>query len=94
MKATSRRDYLQKTYFTSSSWGNSEKGQIWDAFCTNCGYHRKYAIRLLKDAPPEKQAGEAFPPKTQDQLRGVGHLDSGSGVGGGGLSLVAAPEVL
>lgn len=53
MKTTSRRDYLQKIYQRYRRAGKDEKQHILDEFCTNCGYHRKYAIRLLNDAPPE-----------------------------------------
>src|SRR5882724_9205398 len=55
MKTTSRRDYLQRIYPRYRDARNSEKGHILDEFCANCGYHRKYAIRLLNGAPPENQ---------------------------------------
>jgi hypothetical protein len=47
MKTTSRRDYLQKIYQRYRRAGKEEKRHILDEFCSNCGYHRKYAIRLL-----------------------------------------------
>ena len=55
MKTTSRRDYLQRIYQRYRDARNREKGRILDEFCANCGYHRKYAIRLLNGAPPESK---------------------------------------
>ena len=52
MKTTSRKDYLQRIYQRYRNAGGSEKRHILDEFCANCGYHRKYAIRLLNGAPP------------------------------------------
>lgn len=51
MKTTSRRDYLQRIYQRYRRAGKSEKRHILDEFCANCGYHRKYAIRLLNGPP-------------------------------------------
>jgi hypothetical protein len=45
----SRREYLEairKRYRTASK---VQKGIILDEFCATCGYHRKHAIRLLRD---------------------------------------------
>jgi len=53
MKTTSRRDYLQKIYQRYRRAGKDQKQHILDEFCTNCGYNRKYAIRLLNGGPPE-----------------------------------------
>lgn len=55
MKTTSRRDYLQKIYQRYRRAGKEEKRRILDEFCSNCGYHRKYAIRLLNGAPPDRK---------------------------------------
>jgi hypothetical protein len=55
MKTSSRRDYLQRIYPRYRDARSSEKGHILDEFCANCGYHRKYAIRLLNGAPPESK---------------------------------------
>jgi hypothetical protein len=55
MKRTSRRDYLQRIYQRYRDARSSAKGHILDEFCANCGYHRKYAIRLLNGAPPESK---------------------------------------
>ena len=55
MKTTSRRDYLQKIYQRYRWAGKDQKQHILDEFCSNCGYNRKYAIRLLNGAPPESK---------------------------------------
>ena len=52
MKRSSRRDYLQKIHARYRQASMPEKERILDEFCTNCGYHRKYAIRLLNGPPP------------------------------------------
>src|ERR1700694_248959 len=52
MKTTSRKDYLQRIYHRYRRAAQSKKGHILDKFCANCGYHRKYAIRLLNGPPP------------------------------------------
>jgi hypothetical protein len=53
MKTTSRKDYLQRIYQRYRRAASSKKRHILDEFCANCGYHRKYAIRLLNGPPPE-----------------------------------------
>ena len=53
MKTTSRKDYLQRIYQRYRRAARSKKRHILDEFCANCGYHRKYAIRLLNGPPPE-----------------------------------------
>ena len=53
MKTTSRKDYLQRIYQRYRRAARSNKRHILDEFCANCGYHRKYAIRLLNGPPPE-----------------------------------------
>ena len=60
MSETSRRDYLRRIYprYQQASW--LEKQRILDEFCANCGYNRKYAIRLLNGPPPG-----AKPPRRQ-----------------------------
>lgn len=52
MKTTSRRDYLQRIFQRYRRATKSIKRHILDEFCANCGYHRKYAIRLLNGPPP------------------------------------------
>jgi hypothetical protein len=53
MKRSSRRDYLRRIYPRYRQASAAEKRRILDEFCANCGYHRKYAIRLLNGPPPE-----------------------------------------
>lgn len=52
MSLASRRDYLQKIYPRYRRASREEKGGILDEFCANCGYNRKYAIRVLNGSPP------------------------------------------
>jgi hypothetical protein len=52
MKRSSRKDYLRRIYPRYRHATPAEKGRILDEFCANCGYHRKYAIRLLNGPPP------------------------------------------
>ncbi len=52
MKRSSRKDYLQRIYPRYRQASVTERGRILDEFCANCGYHRKYAIRLLNGPPP------------------------------------------
>jgi hypothetical protein len=56
MKTTSRKDYLQGIYQRYRRAARSKKRHILDEFCANCGYHRKYAIRLLNGPPPEAKS--------------------------------------
>lgn len=55
MSCASKRDYFERIYprYRQVRW--AEKRKILDEFCANCGYHRKYAIRLLNGAPPGKR---------------------------------------
>src|SRR5271167_3026811 len=52
MKRSSRKDYLQKIHSRYRRASALERQRILDEFCANCGYHRKYAIRLLNGPPP------------------------------------------
>src|SRR5262245_48778857 len=52
MKRSSRRDYLRRIHPRYRQASVAEKQRILDEFCANCGYHRKYAIRLLNGPPP------------------------------------------
>jgi len=51
-----RREYLAAIYGRYRQAGRREKRVILNEFCTNTGYHRKYAIRLLCGPQPEKGA--------------------------------------
>jgi hypothetical protein len=50
-----RWEYLQAVYERYRKAGRGTKKAILNEFCANRKYHRKYAIRLLNGAPPEKQ---------------------------------------
>ncbi|MGH9327104.1 MAG: hypothetical protein ACRD2B_10555, partial [Terriglobia bacterium] len=52
MSQGSRRDYLMRIYPRYRQSSKIEKRRILDEFCANCGYNRKYAIRLLNGEPP------------------------------------------
>jgi hypothetical protein len=48
-----RREYLRAIYERYRRSSAEKKGAILDEFCKVCGYHRKYAIRLLGGPRPE-----------------------------------------
>ena len=52
MSQKSRWEYLRKIYHRYRRASAHLKRQILDEFCANCGYHRKYAIRLLHGPLP------------------------------------------
>jgi hypothetical protein len=52
MQPSSRKDYLRKIHSRYQAASRSERKRILDECCANCGYHRKYAIRLLNGAVP------------------------------------------
>ncbi len=51
MSHASKKDYRRRIYhrYRQASW--AEQQGVLDEFCANCGYHRKYAIRLLNSVP-------------------------------------------
>lgn len=55
MGSKGRSEYLRAIYERYRKAGRKTKKVILSEFCTNTGYHRKYAIRLLNGPPPEKQ---------------------------------------
>lgn len=66
MKRSSRQDYLKRIYPRYRQASPPQKGRILDEFCANCGYHRKYAIRLLNGPPPASR-----PPRRRRRPRSV-----------------------
>ena len=50
-----RWEYLRAIYERYQKAGRRAKKVILNEFCANTGYHRKYAIRLLNGARPEKR---------------------------------------
>ena len=64
MSRQSKWEYLTKIYHRYGQASSKAKRQILDEFCANCGYHRKYAIRLLngpapKGSPPRRRKRRA-----------------------------------
>ena len=57
----SKREYLEKLRNRYARVGRKYKQKILDEFCTICGYHRKHAIRLLRQqsAPSHHRPGPA-----------------------------------
>ncbi len=43
-----KMEYLESIFSRYKKAGRKQKSIILNEFCTNCGYHRKHAIRLLK----------------------------------------------
>jgi hypothetical protein len=56
MVLRSKRDYLESIRLRYRQADRKAKGLILDEFCANCGYHRKYAIRLLRKSKRKTQA--------------------------------------
>ncbi len=52
--------YLEKIWGDYQRAGKKEKGHILQEFCRVCGYHRKYAIRLL-NSPIDRERGNHPP---------------------------------
>src|SRR5579872_2758949 len=63
MKRSSRKDYLRKIYPRYRQASRPQKRRILDEFSANCGYHRKYAIRLLNGPPPGSRLGRTRRPR-------------------------------
>lgn len=49
MSPRSKMEYLEAIYLRYKKATRKEKTLILNEFCLNCGYHRKHAIRLLKN---------------------------------------------
>lgn len=49
-----KMEYVKKIYQRYHQSTCREKKHILDEFCKVCNYHRKHAIRLLNDIPPEE----------------------------------------
>ncbi len=48
MSPRSKKEYLESIFLRYKRATRKEKTSILDEFCSNCGYHRKYAIRVLR----------------------------------------------
>ena len=78
MNRSSRRDYLRRIHPRYQQASRGEKRRILDEFCANCGYHRKYAIRLLHGSVPSprplrsrRPRGSTYGPRLISILQGV-----------------------
>ena len=63
MTIKSRKEYLQAVQLRYRNANKQEKTPILNEFCINCGYHRKYAIRLLKGKKKNKKSQTKSGPK-------------------------------
>ena len=54
MTYEARREYLRTIVARYQMASRAHKGQILGEFCQVTGYHRKYAVRLLNQAPPAR----------------------------------------
>ena len=59
MSLSSKQEYLGRIYGRYQRAGREHKSKILDEFCAVCGYHRKFALRLLNPAfeVPAAQTG-------------------------------------
>ncbi len=55
MSRKSRWEYFRAVYPRYQKASQEMKQIMLDEFCSNTGYNRKYAIRLLNGAPPEQK---------------------------------------
>jgi hypothetical protein len=59
MVKSAQREYLETIRKRYRKARNKDKQTILDEFCTNWGYHRKYAIRLLSPHPGRESKSRA-----------------------------------
>jgi transposase InsO family protein len=74
MSGKSRWDYLKAIYFRYKKVSKPLRARILDEFCQVCRYNRKYAIRLLNGAAPQKP--KATPPKGRRPTYGAKVISS------------------
>jgi transposase InsO family protein len=55
MGGKTRREYLRTIHPRYHKADRQQRRLILDEFCSNCGYNRKYAIRVLNGPPPSKR---------------------------------------
>ena len=63
MSNKSKREYLKKVIERDFKADREEKKRILDEFCANCGYNRKYAIRLLNQQGKNSNQGQEEGPQ-------------------------------
>ena len=61
MSNKSKAEYLNEIFARYHQSSKEEKKIILDEFCKVCGYHRKYAIKLLRE-----QVKSFFPCKNEN----------------------------
>jgi hypothetical protein len=71
MTIQSKREYLQAIRQRYLKASKESKSPILDEFCNNCGYNRKYAIRLLNVQNKPGRAKKSPGPKTRYQPKQV-----------------------
>jgi hypothetical protein len=71
MGTKSKRQHLEAIRPRYRRAGKRYKTKILDEFCAVCGYHRKYAIRLLRRSPPRRCCPPAPKPKYDHAVRAV-----------------------
>jgi hypothetical protein len=65
MSLLSKKEYLGRIYGRYQRAGREHKGKILDEFCAVCGYHRKFALRLL-NRPLKVRRRKAGPKRRYD----------------------------
>lgn len=92
MGSKGRWEYLRAIYERYQNAGRKSKKVILSEFCTNTGYNRKYAIRLLNGPRPEKRRR---PPRRRGMSYSqetVGRAEVG--VGGSWVPVVGASDAI
>ena len=82
MTSKSKRELLQAIRPRYLQANKTEKAIILDEFCAATGYHRKYAIRLLKHGPPAKKLKKLGRTKIYQGEVVTALIRSGKSVGG------------
>jgi len=65
MSLSSKKEYLGRIHGRYQRAGREHKGKILDEFCAVCGYHRKFALRLL-NRPLKRRRRKAGPKRLYD----------------------------
>jgi hypothetical protein len=88
-----RWEYFRAVYERYRQAGREAKQVMLNEFCLNTGYHRKYAIRLLKRTCSGKTSPTAAP-RTAAALRVASTVGASGDLGSRGISLVDTAEGL
>ena len=71
MKRETRYDYAAAVAMRYQRSSRQQKGWILDEFCAATGYHRKYAIKLLRGPFPRAALREVAEPVVEDGRVGL-----------------------